>query len=596
MNIIKTLKCLLPCLALFPSVPLLAQSVPKKLVESGCIIGGQLVKDASCPVSPPPRSPGLPSRSSRETRLLKSMAPALQSAAIELGAALGPALAEALFGNPETERRTEELLKARLAEEARVRAIKEARRREELHQRLMSALKLSGVADLNFKGFDRRGPELQFKGLCTEGNTLAFKLGDTGQDDGLRPRGTSFFGLGGDAPTQPFPQEPVSDPMVVDLRNLQRAAFLAGSATAMLPGDAQFILDEALNAANGDTTFAGAGPTCGTMPVISEKGLLAFQQANVDYARARDGRMRATETFNQAQRRREIADQIARAAKEDLERAKAAMAEAETLEKKRKLMAEVFAATKAEAEAWARAKLEFDAAERRTNAARENTLQVLRDLAAGKELAPMASLPGRPSIDRISVPPPSAAGQGDPDLWQKLVGGYYFGTAAGEDSAQWYADRYVATGNPAWYAGGLAASLWTSDTYLQTASTLAIAQAVGSYLGRVGAGQATQMALAPRHIFLDDAANIDVNARNVIYHIKYPDGVVKELPWRVPARIIWPGAAPEAAAAPAASVAPKHVFLSADEFMNIDVNAKNIVYHIKGPDGVVKTMKWFVDP
>ncbi|MEY2428866.1 MAG: hypothetical protein QOJ40_1751 [Verrucomicrobiota bacterium] len=48
-----------------------------------------------------------------------------------------------------------------------------------------------------------------------------------------------------------------------------------------------------------------------------------------------------------------------------------------------------------------------------------------------------------------------------------------------------------------------------------------------------------------------------------------------------------------AAALPAAS-GPKHIYLTAEEFLDIDVDAKNIIYHIKHADGYVKEMRWRV--
>jgi hypothetical protein len=78
--------------------------------------------------------------------------------------------------------------------------------------------------------------------------------------------------------------------------------------------------------------------------------------------------------------------------------------------------------------------------------------------------------------------------------WQKLKDGTYLGTGIGEEVAQWYADNYAATGS--WYygAGGLLASLWTPDTYLETLAALATAEVAGSYFGRLGATQATEAA------------------------------------------------------------------------------------------------------
>jgi hypothetical protein len=100
----------------------------------------------------------------------------------------------------------------------------------------------------------------------------------------------------------------------------------------------------------------------------------------------------------------------------------------------------------------------------------------------------------RASIDQIYVPSPTTTGKADDRgfSWHKLKNGYHFGTGIGEDSAQWWADHFAATDSwydPArWYygAGGLFASLWTPDTYLETAATLgplAVEATAGRYLG-----------------------------------------------------------------------------------------------------------------
>lgn len=84
--------------------------------------------------------------------------------------------------------------------------------------------------------------------------------------------------------------------------------------------------------------------------------------------------------------------------------------------------------------------------------------------------------PGHPIGDTARaadpVPSPVPDAPGPPSVLQNLKDGTYFGTVAGEQSAQWYADRYVETGK--WYygAGGLASSLWTKDTWKETALTL----------------------------------------------------------------------------------------------------------------------------
>ncbi len=81
----------------------------------------------------------------------------------------------------------------------------------------------------------------------------------------------------------------------------------------------------------------------------------------------------------------------------------------------------------------------------------------------------------RAGIDRIEVPSPrvGVSPEQEKSAWLK---GTYFGTGFGEEAAKWYADRYAASDK--WYdrarygAGGLFSSLWTPDTWKETALTL----------------------------------------------------------------------------------------------------------------------------
>ena len=69
--------------------------------------------------------------------------------------------------------------------------------------------------------------------------------------------------------------------------------------------------------------------------------------------------------------------------------------------------------------------------------------------------------------------------------WEKLEEGYYYGTGIGQEAVEWYAQRYVETGNRLWAIPGSVAALWTPETY----------QAVGWTL--VGALSAAQSFGAP---------------------------------------------------------------------------------------------------
>ena len=61
--------------------------------------------------------------------------------------------------------------------------------------------------------------------------------------------------------------------------------------------------------------------------------------------------------------------------------------------------------------------------------------------------------------------------------------GTFVGTQFGEDAAERYAQRFVQTGNWLYTAPGLASSLWTPDTWKQTALTLAAAPGVAKLIG-----------------------------------------------------------------------------------------------------------------
>ena len=68
------------------------------------------------------------------------------------------------------------------------------------------------------------------------------------------------------------------------------------------------------------------------------------------------------------------------------------------------------------------------------------------------------------------------------DFLKKLNQGSYFGTRYGEEAARYWADRQVATGNPLYTVPGVMASLWTPDTWQQTALTLS-SPALGKMIG-----------------------------------------------------------------------------------------------------------------
>lgn len=76
-----------------------------------------------------------------------------------------------------------------------------------------------------------------------------------GLDDGLRPAGTSFVGLGGDAGSRAGPAEPAPKAPAVGLLDLRRAAFLAEKAQDATPEQAATLVDEALKTADRAAPF-----------------------------------------------------------------------------------------------------------------------------------------------------------------------------------------------------------------------------------------------------------------------------------------------------------------------------------------------------
>ncbi len=103
-----------------------------------------------------------------------------------LGNAIGQAIGRAIVGDPaeEAARRAEAEARARQAEEARQRAEEEARRRAEEEARKRQ------------ETFDRILAQAQLsEGFASREDALPVML----KDDGLRPQGASFFGLGGGA-------------------------------------------------------------------------------------------------------------------------------------------------------------------------------------------------------------------------------------------------------------------------------------------------------------------------------------------------------------------------------------------------------------
>jgi RHS repeat-associated protein len=78
----------------------------------------------------------------------------------------------------------------------------------------------------------------------------------------------------------------------------------------------------------------------------------------------------------------------------------------------------------------------------------------------------------------------------DNSTWQDIVDGKYVGTGYGEDATQYYADKYNNADTwyekTGWGVAGCFAALWTPDTYLKTAGTLAAGYSVAGWAARTG--------------------------------------------------------------------------------------------------------------
>jgi len=76
----------------------------------------------------------------------------------------------------------------------------------------------------------------------------------------------------------------------------------------------------------------------------------------------------------------------------------------------------------------------------------------------------------------------------DKPWWEKLEEGYYYGTDFGQEAAKWYAQQQLRTGNTLWAIQGTIASLWTPETYQQTAWTLLTAYSLSGLTATTESG------------------------------------------------------------------------------------------------------------
>ncbi|MCF7976196.1 MAG: hypothetical protein K9N55_20420 [Phycisphaerae bacterium] len=196
-------------------------------------------------------------------------------------------------------------------------------------------------------------------------------------------------------------------PMVVDLRHVRRASYFAKAVETASPEDVQLLLNEAIKVANGAPSSLGNTPPNAALPEIDDKGLLAFQQVNMDYDKAYDTLLKCHDRFKAAQHRRELAHRTADTLRAEVERNMAGKTDPDSRKKKRAMLDEIDAELQKEEEAWMRANSQLTAAQDRAHRAKEESVRVLRALALNKEPAdfhpPIASLPALKEEDWLAM-------------------------------------------------------------------------------------------------------------------------------------------------------------------------------------------------
>jgi len=321
-----------------------------------------------------------------------------------LGSLLGQQLHKAIYGDPAAKAAAAaaaaEAARKQEAEIARQQALAE-QQRQAMFDRLSHELKMSGFGDLSLKGFDNSS-DLQLKGFANTainaGGDLHLKgfgnqppTGDTpAESTSLGPQ-TCFFGECG--PTDSGPLEPWNDPKVVDLRDLQQGVDLAVVATKAQPANQRAIMDQALAAANGDTSIQVTIASDTAVPVISEQGLLAFQQANNAYRQAHDSAYQLQQSYQLNQQRRAAVNAIVTQTQQQLEADLRANIDEMTLEQRQFAMAQVFDAALQEELSYGKTWAQYLAARKQYYKDRYELQMYLWSTALGKQGSPSSPPP-----------------------------------------------------------------------------------------------------------------------------------------------------------------------------------------------------------
>lgn len=366
---------------------------------------------------------------------------AMQATMNQLGAnideAVGLLLRKAIFGDPAAKAAADAAAEAE--REQQVAALKrqqalEEQQRQAMFERLRSELKMSAFGDMQLKDFDNSGGEMQLKGFGdsasnTDGGGMQLKgFGNanvsspppdaSAANGGATGGQTCFFGECG--PQNPDLSEPIeawNDPMVVDLRDVQQGVDLAGVATKAPPADQQAIMDQALNAANGDQSIQFTVPSDNAVPVMSEQGLLAFQQANNAYRQAHDSAYQLQQSYQLSQQREAAVSAVVTESEQQLEADLRANIDQMTLEQKQLAMAQIFDAALQQDLAYGKTWAQYLAARQRYYQDRYDLQMYLWNTALGKQGNPP---PVPPQLTQTTAGPPASAASGDASYLQQV--------------------------------------------------------------------------------------------------------------------------------------------------------------------------------
>ena len=311
----------------------------------------------------------------------------------------------------------------RQAELARQRALEE-QKRQEMFDRLSQSLKLSGLATLSLKGFDNN-PGLHLKGFgdtpTEAGDNLQLKgfgNSESGNHGDSQHVVTTPFGLGGNPCPAPAatgvdsslvdlrsdepgtcPKVPTGDPNSVDLRDVQQGVDLAVVAANAPPDGRQIILNQALDAANGDHSIQVNMASSASAPAVNQDGLRAFQQANAAYRQARDSVYQRGQLFNQEEKKREAAYAIVSTYQAQLAADFQNHIDAMTLAQKQETMAKIFDAALQERIAYGKTWAEYLAASAHYDFERRAAQDELMRLAQTGPYDPALRTQGPPDSD-----------------------------------------------------------------------------------------------------------------------------------------------------------------------------------------------------